>query len=176
MAHHRARLRTRTIVKKEDDLISSLTFVPLSEIQKDKGDRMQTVRTKFATALGKQRKSAQKFVDNPDRKLSDDEKPIFTQVGDKYVIEPRYGRRKVVLVEGSAIVVGSMEEVVSTIDKIIASVNNKAPSVDTALVNALAPKKKAEAKAESKDGSKEDKPNPASASGSSASGRSPKAS
>lgn len=159
-------------MKTEDDLIRSLTFVPLSELQKEKGDRMHTIRTKFATALGKQRKSAQKFVDNPDRKLSDDEKPIFTQVGDKYVIEPRYGRRKVVLVEGSAIVVGSMEEVVSTIDKIIASVNNKAPSVDAALVNALAPKKKAEAKTESK----EDKLNPASASGSSASGRSSKAS
>lgn len=152
-------------MKPEDDLISSLTFLPLSELQKEKGDRMQNIRANFVKALIKQKESAQKFVENPDRKLPKDEKPIFTKVGDKYSIEPRYGRRKVVLVEGSAIVVDRIEDVVSTIEKIIASVNKKAPSIEAALIKALEPKKTE---------TKEDKTNPAPASGSSTSGRTSK--
>ena len=153
---------TRTKMTKQDDLLSSLTFVPLSELEKDKGDRMETVRSNFIKMLLKQKEYAQKSAENPERKHSKDEKPIFIKRGSKYSIEPRYGRRKVALMENNAIVVSTIEEVVSVIEKIISSTRSKSPSIDAALTRALERKKK------------EDKPNPTPAGGSPASSKGPK--
>lgn len=126
-------------------LLGRLTFAPTSERRAAKADRSEKIRKNFLEMLGAQKAFALKDAENPGRNVPKNEKHIYFRNGDRYVIEPRYGRRKVILCEDQDIVATDMKGVILAIDTIAEAVRNRDPDIDKALFEAASiPRKNGE--------------------------------